>query len=102
AMAGNKSLNARNQAGRPQMAGSACVDAMLLLLVPLLPLDADARGGGGGFGGRGGGFGRHGGGFGGHVGFAGRGAGIGFAGRGAGFGGGRPFGVARLGGQSLW
>jgi LTXXQ motif family protein len=104
-MAANKSLNARNQAGRPQVAGSACVAAMLLLLVPLLTLEADARGGGGGFGGRGGGFGGHGGGFGGgfggHVGFAGRGGGIGFAGRGAGFGGARSFGVTRIGGTSF-
>jgi len=46
-MAANKSLKARNQAGRPQVAGSACVAAMLLLLVPLLTLEADARGGGG-------------------------------------------------------
>jgi hypothetical protein len=82
---------ARNQAVRPQVAGSACVAAMLLLLVPLLTLEADARGGGGGFSGRGGGFGGHGGGFGGHV---------GFAGRGAGFGGARTFGVTRIGGTS--
>src|SRR5262245_12658406 len=100
-MAANKSLEARNQAVRPQVAGSVCVAAMLLLLVPLLTLEADARGGGGGFGGRGGGFGGHGGGFGGHVGFAGRGGGIGFAGRGAGFGGARSFGVARFGGASF-
>src|ERR1700748_3324154 len=93
-MAANKSLKARNQAGRPQVAGSACVAAMLLLLVPLLTLEADARGGGGGFGG-------HGGGFGGHVGVAGRGGGIGFAGRGAGFGGARSFGVTRIGGTSF-
>jgi hypothetical protein len=83
---------ARNQAVRPQVAGSACVAAMLLLLVPLLTLEADARGGGGGFSGRGGGFGGHGGGFGGHV---------GFAGRGAGFGGARTFGVTRIGGTSF-
>src|SRR6476659_1840451 len=105
AMAANKSLKARNQAGRPQVAGSACVAAMLLLLVPLLTLETDARGGGGGFGGRGGGLGGHGGGFGGgfggHVGFAGRGGGIGFAGRGAGFGGARSFGVTRIGGTSF-
>ena len=101
-MAANKRLKARNLAMRPQVAGSACVAAMLLLLVPLFTLEADARGGGGGFGGRGGGFGGHGGGFGrgfgGHAGFAGRGAGIGFAGRGGGFGGARSFGVARIGG----
>ena len=98
-MAANKSLEARNQAVRPHVAGSACMAAMLLLLVPLLTLEADARGGGGG--GHGGGFGGHGGGFGGHVGFAGRGGGIGFAGRGAGFGGGRSFGVTRIGGTSF-
>jgi LTXXQ motif family protein len=93
-MAANKALKARDQAVWPQVAGRACVAAILLLLVPLLTLDADARGGGGGFGG-------HGGGFGGHVGFAGRGGGIGFAGRGAGFGGGRSFGVTRIGGTSF-
>ena len=97
-MAANKSLKARNQAVRPQVAGSACVVATLLLLVPLLTLEANARGGGGGHGG---GFGGHGGGFGGHVGFAGRGGGIGFAGRGAGFGGARSFGVSRIGGTSF-
>jgi hypothetical protein len=96
-MAANKRLKARNHAVRPQVAGSACVAAMLLLLVPLLTLEADARGGGG----HGGGFGGHGGGFGGHVGFAGRGGGMGFAGRGAGFGGGRSIGVARFGGASF-
>ena len=100
-MAANEGLNARNQAVRPLMAGSACVAAMLLVLVPLVTLEADARGGGGGFGGHGGGFGGHGGGFGGHVGFAGRGGGIGFAGRGAGFGGGRSFGVTRFGGSGF-
>src|SRR5215467_6752032 len=71
-MAGNEGLKARNQAVRPQVAGSACVAAMLLLLVPLLTLEADARGGGGGFGGRG-----------------------------AAFGGGRSFGVTRIGGASF-
>ena len=100
-MATNKDLKPRNQVMRPQVAGSACVAATLLLLLPLLTLEADARGGGGGFGGRGGGFGGHGGGFGGHVGFAGRGGGIGLAGRGAGFGGSRSFGVARFGGASF-
>ena len=100
-MAANECLKARNQAVRPLVAGSACVAAMLLVLVPLVTLEADARGGGGGFGGHGGGFGGHGGGFGGHVGFAGRGGGIGFAGRGAGFGGGRSFGVTRFGGSSF-
>src|SRR6476646_5448539 len=93
-MAANESLKARNQALRPQVWGSACVAAMLLLLVPLLTLEADARGGGG----HGGGFG---GGFGGHGGFAGRGGGIGFAGRGAGFGGARSFGGASFGNRSL-
>jgi LTXXQ motif family protein len=99
-MAANEGLKARSLALRPQVAGSACLAAMLLLLVPLLTLDADARGGGG-FGGHGGGFGGHGGGFGGHVGFAGRGGGIGFAGRGAGFSGARSFGAPRIGGASF-
>src|SRR5215468_7359356 len=55
---------------RGSMAG-ACTVAMLLLIVPLFTLEADARGGG---------FGGHGGGFGGHGGFGGRG-GVGFAAR---------------------
>src|SRR6516162_9211032 len=67
------------------MAGVRTV-AMLLLVVPLFTLEADARGGGGGFGG-------HGGGFGGHGGFAGR--------SGMGFGGARSFGVARFGGAGV-
>jgi len=68
---------------------------MLLLVVPLFTHEADARGGGGGFGG-------HGGGFGGHGGFAGRG-GMGFAARGGGlgFGGARSVGVARFGGAGV-
>jgi len=70
--------------------------AVLLLLVPLLTLEADARGGGG----HGGGFGGHVGGFGGHGGFAGRVGGTGFAGRSVGFGGARSFGVTRFGGMS--
>jgi hypothetical protein len=72
------------------MAG-VCTVAMLLLIVPLFTLEADARGGG---------FGGHGGGFGGHGGFGGRG-GMGFAARGGGFGGGRSFGVARFGGAGV-
>src|SRR5262249_11762110 len=63
---------------RGSMTG-VCAVAMLLFAVPLFTLEADARGGGGGFGGHGGGFGGHGGGFGGHGG--------GFAARGGGFGG---------------
>jgi hypothetical protein len=76
---------------RGSMAGAGTV-AMLLLVVPLLTLEAGARGGG--FGGHGGGFGGHGGGF------AGRG-GVGFAARGGGFGGARSFGVARFGGSHI-
>jgi LTXXQ motif family protein len=58
----------------------ACLAVMLLLVVPLLTLEADARGGGGGGGHGGGGGGGHGGGFGahgggGHGGFAVRGGG---------------------------
>src|SRR5262249_12178461 len=41
---------------RGSMAG-LCAVAMLLFAVPLFTLEADARGGGGGFGGHGGGFG---------------------------------------------
>src|SRR5262245_19800996 len=66
---------------RGSMAG-VCAVAMLLLVVPLFTLEADARGG---FGGHGGGFGGHG----------------GFAGRGGGFGGVRSFGVARFGGTGV-
>src|SRR5262252_10579913 len=61
---------------RGSMAG-VCAVAMLLFAVPLFTLEADARGGGGGFGGHGGGF----------------------AARGGGFGGARSFGVARFGGM---
>src|SRR5499427_7495959 len=68
---------------RGSMVG-VCTIATLLLVVPLLTLEADARGGGGG----------HGGGFGGH-------GGGGFAARGGGFGGGRSFGVARFGGAGV-
>src|SRR5262249_30626583 len=77
---------------RGSMAG-VCAVAMLLLTVPVFTLEADARGGGGGFGGHGGGFGGDGGGFGGHGG--------GFAARGGGFGGARSFGVARFGGAGV-
>src|SRR5262245_64125672 len=75
---------------RGSMAG-VCAVAMLLLVVPLFTLEADARGG----------FGGHGGGFGGHGGFAGRGGGMGFAARGGGLGGARSFGVARFGGAGV-
>jgi LTXXQ motif family protein len=82
----------RSLAG-PVVTATVCAAATLLLLVPLLTLEADARGGGGGRGGGG-----HG--FGGHGGFAARGGGgMGFAGRG--FGGARSFGVARFGGARL-
>src|SRR2546428_2276904 len=82
----------RGRGGAAASRAGVCTVAMLLLVVPLFTLEADARGGGGGFGG-------HGGGFGGHGGFAGRG-GMGFAARGGGlgFGGARSFGVARFGG----
>src|SRR5262249_19150826 len=84
---------------RGSMAG-VCAVAMLLFAVPLFTLEADARGGGGGFGGHGGGFGGHGGRFGGHGGgFGGHGGG--FAARGGGFGGARSFGVARFGGMGV-
>jgi LTXXQ motif family protein len=81
----------RGQGGAAASRAGVCTVAMLLLVVPLFTHEADARGGGGGFGG-------HGGGFGGHGGFAGRG-GMGFAARGGGlgFGGARSFGVARFG-----
>src|SRR5262252_1365157 len=75
---------------RGSMVG-VCTIATLLLVVPLLTLEADARGGGGGHGG---GFGGHGGGFGGH-------GGGGFAARGGGFAGARSFGVARFGGAGV-
>src|SRR5262249_25291275 len=74
---------------RPLSMAGVCAAAILLLIVPLFTLEADARGGG---------FGGHGGGFGGHGGFAGRGGGMGFAARGGGLGGARSFGVARFGG----
>src|SRR5262249_15490028 len=70
-----------SRAKRPASMAGVCTVAMLLLVVPLFTLEADARGG---FGGHGGGFGGHGGGFGGHGGFAGRGGGMGFAARGGG------------------
>jgi LTXXQ motif family protein len=86
----------------PVLTTGICLAAMLLLIVPLLTLEADARGGGGGGGRGGGGFGGHGGGFGGHGGFAGRG-GMGFAvrGGGLGLGGARSFGMARFGGAGI-
>jgi hypothetical protein len=67
---------ARSSLARSVVTASVCMAAMLLFLVPLLTLEADARGGGrGGGGGHGGGHG-HGGGF------AARGGGMSFAGRG--------------------
>ncbi len=69
----------------------ACMAAMVLIVVPLLTLEADARGGGGGgHGGGGHGGGGHGGGGhggGGHGGFGGHRGGISFGGRGGGGGG---------------
>jgi hypothetical protein len=62
----------------------ACLAAMLLLVVPLLTLEADARGGGGGHGGGGHGGGGHGGG-----GHGGGGHGASFVGHGGGHGGGK-------------
>ena len=47
---------------RPVLTTGACMAAMLLLLVPLITLEADAKGGGGGHGGGGHGGGGHGGG----------------------------------------
>src|SRR5215510_7417762 len=44
---------------RPMLTICACMAATLLLVVPLLTLEADARGGGGHGGGHGGGFGGH-------------------------------------------
>jgi LTXXQ motif family protein len=79
-----------SRAKRPASMAGVCTVAMLLLVVPLFTLEADARGG----------FGGHGGGFGGHGGFAGR-SGMGFAARGGGFGGARSFGVARFGGAGV-
>src|SRR5262245_66679713 len=58
-----------SRAKRPASMAGVCTVAMLLLVVPLFTLEADARGGG---------FGGHGGGFGGHGGFGGRGGGMGF------------------------
>jgi LTXXQ motif family protein len=85
----------RGRGGTAASRAGVCTVAMLLIVVPLFTLEADARGGGGGFGG-------HSGGFGGHGGFAGRG-GMGFAARGGGlgFGGARSFGVARFGGAGV-
>jgi len=78
---------------RPVATG-ACIAAMLLLVVPLITLEADARGGGGhGGGGHGAAFGGHGGGFGGHRG------GIGLGARGG--GGVRSFRAAHIGGARI-
>ena len=78
---------------RPVLTTGACLAAMLLLVVPLLTLEADAKGGGGGHGGGGHGGGGHGGGGhggGGHGGkHGGGGHGASFVGHGGGYGGGR-------------
>jgi LTXXQ motif family protein len=68
---------------RPGWTTAVGAAAALLLIVPLLTLKAEARGGGG-----------HGGGFGGH-------GGMSFAGRGGGFGGGRAMGMSRIGGPGI-
>src|SRR5262249_23883023 len=88
----------------PVLTVTLCVTAMLLPIVPLLTIEADARGGGAGGAGHGGGFGGRGGSFGGHGGFAGGvGGGLGFAsgGGGLGLGGARSFSVARFGGAGI-
>src|SRR5437667_5193560 len=72
-----------HSAVRPLLTAGACIAATLLLVIPLLTLEADARGGGGGGGGHGAGIGGHGGG---HGGFAARGG-----------GGGRSSGAAHIG-----
>jgi hypothetical protein len=78
---------------RPVLATGACMAAMLLLVVPLITLEANARGGGGGgHGGGGHGGGGHGGGHGG--GFGGHRGGISFGARG---GGGTHFRAAHIG-----
>jgi hypothetical protein len=74
--------------------------AMLLLIVPVLTSEADARAGFGGGGGRGGG-GFSMGGRGGGMGFAGRGGGPGFAARGGLGSGGPSFSGARFGGPGV-
>jgi LTXXQ motif family protein len=90
---------------RPVLTTGACLVAMLLLVVPLLTLEADARGGGGGHGGGGHGGGGHGGGghgggghFGGGHGGGGHGARLG--GHGSGFGGPHSSKAAHIGGAS--
>jgi hypothetical protein len=76
----------------------ACLAAMLLLVVPLLTLEADARGGGGhGGGGHGGG--GHGGG--GHGGFGGHRGGMSFGARGGGGFRAAHIGRARIGGAHI-
>jgi len=79
------------RAARSMLTVGACIAAVLLVVVPLLSLEADARGGGGG--GRGGGGGGHAAGIGGHGGGSGRHGG--FAVRG---GGAHSFHVAHIGG----
>jgi len=61
----SEALKARRSLARSVVTASGCMAATLLLLVPLLTLEATARGGGGGGGRGGGGFGGHVGGFGG-------------------------------------
>jgi hypothetical protein len=89
----------------PVLTTGACIAAMLLLVVPLLTLEADARGGGGGgHGGGGHGGGGHFGGFGGHGGgghfggFGGHRGGISFGARG---GGRAHIGRAHIGGARI-
>jgi LTXXQ motif family protein len=83
---------------RPVLTTGACMAAMLLLVVPLLTFEADARGGGGGGHGGGGGGGGHGGG--GHFGgFGGHRGGISFGARGG--GGVRSFRAAHIGGARI-
>src|SRR5499427_4251163 len=78
---------------RGSMAG-LCAVAMLLFAVPLFTLEADARGGGGGFGGHGGGFAARGG-----MGVGARSVGVArFGGAGVGR---RSFSVARFGGSHI-
>src|SRR5262245_5909969 len=80
--AGVRRVQSRS-AVRPMLTTGACMAAMLLLVVPLITLEADAKGGGGGHGGGGHGGGGHGGGgHGGKHGGGGHGAGFGGGGRG--------------------
>src|SRR5262245_23937541 len=77
---------------RPMLTTGACIAAMLLLVVPIITLEADAKGGGGGHGGGGHGGGGHGakqGGGGRRAKYGGGGHGASFVGHGGGHGGGR-------------